>query len=438
MTNIRPALRSCIAALAFLLVNSPETPLYAQGLDEYIVQFQDGTPPAARRVAAANAGAAIRFVYTGVSAAAVQVPNEQALVALRRNPAIVSIVPNRPIFAYQHGAAVNGNPNRGGDGGQQGQVIPAGVMRVGVPTASSNGSGIGVAVLDTGIDLAHLDLAVAITGFSAVGASCQDDHGHGTHVAGTIAARGNGADVVGVAPAAQLYCVKVLDNSGSGSDATVMAGLDWVLNNHDRVVPAIKVINLSLGRAGTVGDNPAMHGVISALDSAGISVVAAAGNDPQADVSEQIPAAYAEVIAVASTTAQNGSNQCRFLAGSIAADTASYFTTDGHGVTVSAPGEDQEDVNRSCLIKSVGILSTRLGGGTTRMSGTSMASPHVAGIAARYYQQNSTLLPSEVKVWIATGASRQTVAPLNSPSSSYTYDGVKEGIAQAPTSITDP
>jgi subtilisin family serine protease len=90
------------------------------------------------------------------------------------------------------------------------------------------------------------------------------------------------------------------------------------------------------------------------------------------------------------------------------------------------------------LIKSVGILSTRLGGGTTRMSGTSMASPHVAGIAARYYQQNSTLLPSEVQVWIATGASRQTVAPLNSPSSSYTYDGVKEGIAQAPTSITDP
>ena len=435
MISAKTALFSCIVAFAcvFLFAASP---LHAQGTEEYIVQFHSGTPAASRRAAAASAGAPVRFVFNAVSAVAVQVPSDQVMAALMRNPAVVGIVPNRPVFAYQHGNAAARSNSKGG--GTQGQILPAGVVRVGAPTPSSNGAGIGVAVLDTGIDLAHSDLSVATSGFSAIGATCQDGNGHGTHVAGTVAARDNGADVVGVAPAAQLYCVKVLDNSGSGSDATVMAGLDWVLNNHDRVVPAIKVINLSLGRAGSVGDNPVLHGVISALDSAGISIVAAAGNDPQVDVSEQIPAAYPEVIAVASTTAQNGSNQCRFLAGSIAADTASYFTTDGHGVTVSAPGEDQEDVNRSCFIKSVGILSTRLGGGTARMSGTSMASPHVAGIAARYYQQNSTLLPSEVKAWIAAGASRQTVAPLDSPSSSYTYDGVKEGIAQAPTSITDP
>ena len=131
MTNTRSALLSCVSALALVLLNSTESRLYAQGTEEYIVQFQNGTPPAARRVAAANAGAAIRFVYTGVSAAAVRVANEQALVALQRNPAVVSIVPNRPVFAYQHGDAINGNPNKGGGGGQQGQTIPAGVVRVG-------------------------------------------------------------------------------------------------------------------------------------------------------------------------------------------------------------------------------------------------------------------------------------------------------------------
>ena len=434
MVSARSASLSSIAAFAFVLLISV-SPLGAQGTDEYIVQFQNGTSAASRRAAGAGAGATVRFVFNAVSAVAVRVPNDQVMAALMRNPAVVGIVPNRPVFAYQNSRAA-GNNNKGG--GTQSQILPAGVVRVGLPTPSSNGSGIGVAVLDTGIDLAHSDLAVAASGFSAFGATCQDGHGHGTHVAGTVAARDNGADVVGVAPAAQLYCVKVLDNSGNGSDATVMAGLDWVLTNHNKVVPAIKVINLSLGRAGTVGDNPAMHAVYSALDAAGIFVVAAAGNDPQVDVSEQIPAAYPEVVAVASTTAQNGSNQCRFFAGSIAADTASYFTTDGHGVTVSAPGEDREDVSRSCFITSVGILSTRLGGGTVRMSGTSMASPHVAGIAARYYQQNSALLPSDVKVWIAMGASRQAVAPLDSPSTSYAYDGVKEGIAQAPTSIIDP
>ena len=429
MVSAKSASLSSIAACSFVLILTV-SPLRAQGTDEYIVQFQSGTPAALRRAAAASAGATARFVFNAVSAVAVRVPNDQVMAALMRNPAVVGILPNRPVVAYQNGRAAGSNNNKGG--GTQSQILPAGVVRVGVPTPSSNGAGIGVAILDTGIDLAHSDLAVATSGFSAVGATCQDDHGHGTHVAGTVAARDNGTDVVGVAPAAQLYCVKVLDGNGSGSDATIMAGLDWVLTNHDRVVPAIKVINLSLGRPGTVGDNPAMHAIFSSLDAAGISVVAAAGNDPQADVSGQIPAAYPEVIAVASTTAQNGSNQCRFLAGSIAADTASYFTTDGHGVTVSAPGEDREDVNRSCFITSVGILSTRLGGGTVRMSGTSMASPHVAGIAARYYQQNSTMLPSDIKVWIATSAIRQTVAPLESPTTSYTYDGVKEGIAQAP------
>jgi subtilisin len=428
MVHAKSASLAFIAAFALGFFSNGVS-LSAQSPDEYVVQFQNGTPAAARRAAVASAGASVRVVYNGVSAAAVRVPNDQALAALMRNPAVLTIVPNRPVFAYQTGT--HGNGNKGGSA-PLGQVVPPGVTRVGSPTSSSNGAGIGVAVLDTGIDLAHADLDVAPNRFTAFGTTCQDGHGHGTHVAGTVAARDNSIDVLGVAPAAKLYCVKVLDNTGSGSDETVMAGLDWVLSNHNTVSPAIKVINMSLGREGTVGDNPAMHALFVQLEAAGISVVVAAGNDPSSDVSEQIPAAYSEVMAVASTTAKAGSNQCRYLTAPIGSDTASYFTTDGQGVTVSAPGEDQEDVSRSCFITSIGILSTKRGGGTTRMSGTSMASPHVAGIAARYYQLNPQMLPSEVKAWIAAGAKRQTVAPLDSPSGAYTFDGVREGIAQAP------
>ena len=291
-----------------------------------------------------------------------------------------------------------------------------------------------MAILDTGIDLVHPDLLGAEDAFSAFGGSCQDDGAHGTHVAGIVAAQDNSVDVRGVAPNASLHCVKVLDSAGRGSDATVMAGLNWVLLNHDSDGRNIKVVNMSLGRPVSDPENLALHSLIIALDAAGLTVVVSAGNDPYVEVSQQIPAAYPEVIAVASTTALAGSNKCRFLGSPIVADTASYFTTDGPGVTVSAPGEDQEDVNRGCLIKSVGILSTRLGGGTTRMSGTSMASPHVAGIAARYYQQNSGYTVSGFRGFLQSGAVLQTAAPRDSPSVAYTFDGTREGIgiAQAP------
>jgi subtilisin len=443
MLNFRTAFARGLVAVAVFLACASASRLYAQGAQEYqeyVVQFRDGTPPAARRAAAAAAGAAVRFVYNGVAGAAVRVPNAQVLAALRRNPAVVAIVPNRPVSAYQQAQAKNGKGGggRGGGGGQASQVIPAGVARVGGISAASDGAGVGVAIVDTGVDLAHADLFGTVDAYSAFGASCQDDAGHGTHVAGTVAARNNGLDVVGVAPAADIFCVKVLDATGSGTDATVMAGLDWVLSNHASVAPAIRVVNMSLGRPGSVDDNPLLRDLVAALDGAGVSIVAAAGNEPSADVSEQIPAAYPAVIAVASTTALDGSNQCRFLEGPIQADTASYFTTDGTGVVVSAPGEKQEDVNRGCLIRSIGILSTKLGGGTTRMSGTSMASPHVAGIVARHYQQDPAFTPLDIRSWLPADAARPGIAPLDSPTSSYTFDGVREGIAQAPPDSLDP
>jgi subtilisin len=414
-----------IAAVLLVMLGTSGVAL-AQASENYIVQFREGTSAADRAAVLRGAGAALGANFGRVHAVAVRVPDANALTTLVNNPFVRAVVPNRRVFAYQNG---KGKP--GGGGGGTTQVVPAGVARVGRPTSGSNGLGVGVAVLDTGVDLAHPDLAGTVDAFNTFGAqSCQDDEGHGTHVAGIIGARDNTADVVGVAPQATIYCVKVLDSAGSGSDATVMSGLDWVLDNHASVVPAIKVVNMSLGRPGAVDDNPAMHDLIVAVEGAGLTVVVAAGNDPTVDVSSQIPAAFPEVIAVASTTALAGTNQCRILSAAVAADTASYFTTDGTGVIVSAPGEEQENVSRGCFISSVGILSTRLGGGTTRMSGTSMASPHVAGVAARYYQAG--FQASDIRQLLQLDADRVGTAPLDSPSSQYTFDGAREGIAQAP------
>jgi len=105
-----------------------------------------------------------------------------------------------------------------------------------------------------------------------VGASCQDDHGHGTHVTGIVAALDNDIDVVGVAPKATPYCVKVLDSTFTGSDSNVIAGLDWVFSNNAILSPPIRAVNMSLGRNGTLNDNPALRAAVSRLYDLGISL----------------------------------------------------------------------------------------------------------------------------------------------------------------------
>jgi len=419
----------------------------------YLVTFQPGTPQADRAASVRNVGAVLRFNYSIVDAVAVTIPNVNVFAALQRDPSVLRIIPDRPIFAIHHREGHIGGPGGGGgDGGTPTEdIVPLGVQRVGKSTSVSDGTGVGVAIADTGIDLAHLDLqegAIASQSFTGY-STCQDGHGHGTHVAGIVGARDNTIDVEGVAPKTTLYCVKVLSDSGSGSDATVVAGLDWVAQTNGifrdtptgpcqpGAVTPIRVVNMSLGRSGTLDDSPDLRRSVECLYQAGVAVVVAAGNDSTKEVSQMVPAGYPEVLAVASSTAVDGTNnRCRFFTGTIAADTASSFTTDGAGVAISAPGEEAEDVNKPCFVVSKGILSLKLGGGTTRMSGTSMASPHVAGVVARLMQTPGPTQLSDVeaiRTWLRANAQGKPAAPLDPPPGiSYTFDGEREGIAKAP------
>lgn len=398
--------------------------------DRYIVQLKPGVPA----VATARAhGVTPIHVFSRVANGYAGFIPPGLLARVTSDPLVEAVIPDRVM-------TIQAKP--GGGGGGSGQVVPAGVVRIGAAPGQVGftGAGVGVAIVDTGIDLNHADLGGPVAAFSAFGGSPQDDQGHGTHVAGIVAARNNTRDVVGVAPEATLYAVKVLNAKGSGTDSDVMAGLEWIANHATAHTPPIKVANLSLGRPGTLNDNPALRAAFQEVVAAGVTVVVSAGNDCAAEVSQMVPATYPEVIAVASTTARDGTSAYANL--KIRADTASYFTTDGAfdagsgiGVTISAPGEEQENILRGYRLSSVGILSTKLGGGTVRMSGTSMAAPHVAGVAALLHQKNSNLSPEDLRSLLMTGADNPA-APLDSPTSCYSFDGDREGVVYAPNALS--
>lgn len=275
------------------------------------------------------------------------------------------------------------------------QTLPTGVDRAEAeksPTAKINGVDervdVDVAIIDTGIDLDHPDLNVYTAGAKncSTGRSADDGNGHGSHVAGTVGALDNSTGVVGVAPGARLWPVRVLNNQGSGSFSSIICGVDFVTANADK----IEVANMSLGGSGSDdgncgnSNNDAMHKAICASVAAGVTYVVAAGNS-SANSSTFVPAAYDEVITVSALadfdgkTGGLGSPTCR----SDVDDTFADFSNFGADVDLIAPG--------------VCILSTWKGGGYNTISGTSMASPHVAGGAALYKATHPGASPSTVK-----------------------------------------
>jgi subtilisin len=263
-----------------------------------------------------------------------------------------------------------------------GETEPVGIRRIGAATTAQvrAPSGAGVAVLDTGIDLGNRDLAAA-TGTNCVrpGTSAQDDNGHGTNVAGIIAARDQGAGVVGVAPGTKLYSIKVLGKTGSGTLSQILCGIDWVTANAGPL--GIKVANMSLaGTGANDGDcghtnNDAEHQAICASTAAGVSYVAAAGNNGTG-FSTSVPAAYPEVLTVTAMTDTDGIPGRLGPASCVRGERDdSYGTYSNYAVssvdqahTIAAPG--------TC------VISDKLGGGTSTYYGTSQAAPHVAGAVA--------------------------------------------------------
>lgn len=257
------------------------------------------------------------------------------------------------------------------------QALPWGIDRIDADQSSTlagNGSGavsnVNAYVIDTGIDRVHADLSV-VRHVNFAGGKNRDCNGHGTHVAGTVAARDNVQDVVGAAPGAPLTGVKVLGCSGSGSTSRVIAGVDWVTGN--AVKPA--VANMSLGGS----PSQALDDAVRRSAATRIAYSLAAGNSG-ADACKESPgrAGAGTNNGVVTTAATNSS------------ENEPSWSNYGPCVDIWAPGS--------------GILSTRRGGGITTMSGTSMAAPHVGGAAALYLSSNPGASPSVVEGQLRTDA----------------------------------
>jgi subtilisin family serine protease len=295
-------------------------------------------------------------------------------------------------------------PTAGSLQSQQWAFSPSSILNVPAAWKLSQGKGVVVAVVDSGVDVTHPDLAPNIwTNFNEVpGNGIDDDHngyvddvhgvdlsnpgpaqdlsdglGHGTHVAGIIAAAGVGGGVIGVAPMAKIMVVKVLGNDGSGTTGAVAQGIRYAAANGARI------INLSLGGE---SPDPALVSAIEAAAAANVLVVAAAGNDGRdIDSHPFYPAAIPapNLIAVASTDPNNGTAISSF---------SNFGSLD---VQVAAPGES--------------ILSTARTGGYVEMSGTSMATPMVSGVAALMASANPNLSAVDLRALLMQTAGRSSL-----------------------------
>ncbi len=397
-TGLRWPTRMVLALMAFLLATSllPLALLGEVAAQDITGPDGDALPPVGSEVivvlennedpqAAADAmGVDVTHIYTHVFTGFSGIVREQpvdsadARASRKRKPKTKQIALDGPVSA-------------------ESQFVPTGVSRAGVP---KDGDGLdiaspidaAIAIVDSGIT--PLDDLEVKGGFSCLGSSTawQDDNGHGTHVAGIAAAKDNTVGVVGVAPGARLWAVKVLDKNGGGSFSDVICGLDWVAGHAD----IIDVANLSLSgsqKRGSCTDQP-LHIAICAVVNAGVAVVVAAGNQGT-NADQRVPASYPEVITVSGFSDSDGKP------GSLGPkpcwanrdDMFLSFTNFGASVDIAAPG--------GC------ITSYNQHGALVAESGTSEASPHVAGAIANFVaSQGQRPTPAQSRHWLLTAASR--------------------------------
>jgi len=329
----------------------------------------------AKNIAAGMGVGAVKHAYGSAYFGFAASVTEGRLNALRNNPNVASV-------EFDGEKSINrGKPGSGG-GTPSPQVMPWGISRTGADSNNNTGAGVHVYVLDTGLDSDHGDLAANIgNGFAAeqckgkgCGQAWDDDHGHGTHVGGTIGAIDNTQDVVGMAPGVTLHAGKICTSRGSCPNSSTIAALDWVTSEVSARGEAA-VVNMSIGGGGSVTGsctnagftgNDAYHEAICNARNSGVVVVVAAGNDSD-NAANYTPAGYADTVITVSS-AKQGDDWNSFS--NWGNQSASWTSNNSAPVAIAAPGGS--------------ILSLRPGGGTTTMSGTSMASPHVAGAAALY------------------------------------------------------
>lgn len=297
----------------------------------------------------------INRTHRQINAISAELPEEE-IVRLKKDPTVSYVVDNIKFRRIQPVQPLSvPSPEYADSWGSQ---------RIGALLAAERGfkgAGVKVAIIDSGIDYNHPDLKDNYRGgFNVVENNADpyddDEISHGTHVAGVIAARNNGTGVVGVAPEASLYAVKVFGANNTGGDMeTIVAGIEWAIEN------GMDVINLSIGYSGDIyavypDFFKPLKDVCDKAQQAGIVLVAAAGNDNREIVS--VPAAFDSVIAVSATDQTD--QRALFL--------PPYASSYGAKVELASPGAN--------------IKSTVSGGGYALLSGTSQAAPHVAGAAA--------------------------------------------------------
>lgn len=350
-------IRTAFAVIVGGLVSLAGLPAHAAPLGSYIVVLNDTvnvrtTAPELARTYGLEVGFLYEHALRGISA---RIP-EWLVTALQADPRVKYVEPDRV---------------RSIDA----QTIPTGINRI---FAASNAAvdidgtddwrvDADIAVIDTGVDLQHPDLNVA-GGVTCVTGNCKtggdDDNSHGTHVAGTIGALDNDQYVAGVAPGARLWSVKVLNRTGTGYSSWIIAGINWVAAN----AGTIEVANMSLGGSGY---SQAEYDAIQGAVNKGVAFAVAAGN-ADADARAYSPAAFDNVLAVSALADFDG------VAGGLGTptcrtdqdDTLADFSSWGTVVDVVAPGV--------CILSTLPLEN----GGSGVSSGTSMASPHVAGALA--------------------------------------------------------
>ncbi len=335
--------------------------------NDYIVVMKDDFLSSVQSLAgeAKREGAAVQHVYDhALPGFTIKVPNDKVLEAIVENPEVDYVQPDVKVKAFI-------------------QSLPTGVNRVDgdlSSTKSGDGSGdvnVDIGIMDTGIDLDHPDLNVyrQITFVPGTGTG-NDDDGHGTAVAGVAAAKDNSQGVVGMAPGARLWAIKVLDNNGIGSSSDIIKGIDYVTEHANE----IDVVNLSFG---AVGKNDALHNAIIKSVAAGVTYTAAAGNEGM-DASSVFPANFPEVIAVSAIVDTDG--KCGGISSITTTagkdDTFASFSNYGPVVDLAAPG--------------VLVKTTTKGDSYMSFSGTSASTAHVTGAAALYKSEHPGESPSDI------------------------------------------